>query len=622
MVRHLLAATSDAAVLLDENGVALMANRTLADMLGVKLETLKNTCVFDYMSPMAAEFRRSILKNTLRIGDHREYDDLCTPGKVFNTRIFPFTDEEQSYSLALIFFTDITARQKAEKERIRLASAIEQAAEAMIIMDCDLTIEYVNQAFESMTGYAGYQVRGKNVDMLYCGKEQERQLAAILATIRQGEPWTGLCSNTTRDGRSFQTEKMVSPIRGQHGVTLGYVSVWRDMTQISELERQLREAQKMEAMGTLAGGIAHDFNNILSPIILHAELGMDTLSDDHPARHAFTQIITASRRAADLVQQILNLNRRKKGKVMPFSLSSLVKECFKLLRPGIPSTIELTFRKETETDTILADPAQVHQVIVNLCTNAVQAMTRGGVLSLRVESVTLTASDRKGFLTTAPGEYVLLTVHDTGEGMTDEVLERIYDPFFTTKHGKGSGLGLTVVHSIVTELYGAVRAESVVGQGTVFYIIIPVHRQDEDAISPQNTLSLEPGRGRVLVVDDEKSVRESCRLALSGLGYEVLTCGSGKKALALLERNPNAIDVVLTDVTMPGMTGLELTRKIRALRPEMPVILCSGYNDELSPGKLKRIGARDFIGKPFSRHDLSSRIAAALRSRNGKNGEG
>ncbi|WP_462326409.1 hybrid sensor histidine kinase/response regulator [Desulfobaculum sp.] len=616
MVQQLLAATSDAAVLLDERGTVLMSNERLAHMVGTSRSKLKGRNFFSLMNKDAGRFRKAILHQSLRLGEPVEYDDICRPGRVYNARIIPFSDGAGAFRQAVVFFTDITQRQKAEKERIRLATAIEQAAEAMIIMDSDLTIEYVNQAFEAMTGYPAHHMRGQKVDVLYEGTRQKRQLRAILRTVQQGETWTGLCWNTARDGRTFQTEKMISPIRGQRGVVLGYVSVWRDMTQISELERQLRESQKMEAIGTLAGGIAHDFNNILSPIILHAELGLEALPDSHPAHHAFTQILSASRRAAGLVEHILNLSRRKIGKTMPFSLTSLAKECFKLLRPLIPSSIEVILDHSGERDIVLADPAQVHQVIVNLCTNAVQAMPSGGTLRVEVSAVTVSQDAPNGFHALTPGCYALLRVRDTGEGMTPTVLERIYEPFYTTKKAKGSGLGLTVVHNIIAELGGMVRAESTPGRGTVFHVAIPLH--DDQAgrnVIDATTAKPQPGRGRVLVVDDEKSVRDSARAALSRLGYHVTTSRSAAEAIARLEQRPDAVDLALIDVTMPGMSGIEMTRRLRVLCPDLPIVLCSGYNDTLTPGKVRRLGAKGFLGKPFSLSDLAHAVAEALGKR-------
>ena len=601
------------AVLLDSEGTVLAANDATAARLKVPLEELVGHCLYKFFDPGAARRRCDMVRETVAARRTCRFEDVSGSGNILDVEVHPLVDAAGRVRTVAVFLTDVTEQRRLGRDRLRMAAAVEQALEAVVIFDHDFTVHSVNQAFEEMTGYSQSEARGQSAEMLYCGEHQERTLRLIKEVLAEGEAWTGRVFNTCKDGHVIQVEKTMSPIRGKGGAVLGWVSVWRDVTHMAILEKQLRQAQKMEAIGTLAGGIAHDFNNILGPVILHAELGQSLVPEDSPARMSFSEILEAANRARALVDQILSLSRKHEAdEPVPFSLSSIFKECIKFLRPSLPATIEIVQDIRTDEDFILADPTQVHQVVMNLATNAAHAMREtGGTLTLALQRVDLDEPMRSLFPAVHAGPYVMLTVCDTGSGMPPEYLERVFDPFFTTKKSSGTGLGLTVVHNIVSRHGGAVRVESAPGKGTAFHVLWPrieAGPGPADEVPPPEEAR---GTGRILFVDDEPSMRTSTSLILKQLGYEVLACAGGAEALRAFEDNPEDFDLVLADVTMPGMTGLELAGHILASHPHTPVILTSGFSDLVSPERAREIGLA-YLKKPFNTRSLAAAVRDAL----------
>ncbi len=478
--RAVLETTSDAMFILDSEDIVLELNAPAAAHIGEAVEALRGRPWYELFDLEVGQRRRQILAMARSQKEMLHYEDRIEPGVVYDTRIQPLFDSHASVVGQVVCMRDISQVRKQERERLRLGTAIEQAVEAVLIMDENLVIQYVNQSFEDLTGYSQQQAKGLPLDVLYQDSEQRRWYAAISATLSQGEVWVGRTCNTGKDGRLFRVEKTVAPIRGQSGVILGYVSVWRDLGPVEQLERQLRTAQKMEAIGTLASGIAHDFNNILGPILLNAQLLLEGAVLPESERELVQEIYDAGQRARELVRQILHLGRRQEAEQpVPFRLSTIIKECCKLLRPTLPETLRIEHRLHTEQDTVVADPTQIHQAIMNLCTNAVHAMERRpGVLRFVLQPAdpeTVTAQPQLN----AGRPYIRLAVEDSGGGMSKEVLSRVFDPFFTTKNdGLGTGLGLPVVQNIVTQLGGAVTVESVPGQGSVFALYLPLAPAD------------------------------------------------------------------------------------------------------------------------------------------------
>ena len=410
------------------------------------------------------------------------------------------------------------------------------------------------------------------------------------------------------------------PELDRQGQVCGVLSIGRDLTESKKaeeqtklLEAQLRQAQKLEAVGTLAGGIAHDFNNILAAIMGYAELTQDDLPPGHPSQDSVEQILKGTRRARDLVRQILNFSRPGEEHQHPVRLALLVKEALKLLRPSIPSSIEIKQQIPEEEVYVLADQSQMHQVLMNLCTNAAQAMEEKGVLEVGLETVTLPGESPSLPANLAPGLYQVLWVSDDGQGMDARTMARVFDPFFTTKQpGAGTGMGLSVVHGIVQAHGGTVTVESHFGLGTTFRVYIPtIEKEPETSGADKEPMST--GGESIMLVDDEEALLDIGRQVLERLGYRVTTQASSQEALELFRRDPQAFDLVITDYTMPHLTGTALAQQMLALRPELPIILCTGYSsDHVTGRRALDQGIRSLAQKPLRPSEIASLIRQVL----------
>ncbi len=404
-----------------------------------------------------------------------------------------------------------------------------------------------------------------------------------------------------------------TPVFEQDGKLAKVIHIALDITEKKKLEERLGQTQKMEAIGALAGGIAHDFNNILSPIVGYTELAQMRAQSDPVLGEYLDRVTDAATRATALVRQILAFSRRSELKKLPLQVSTVLKEALKLLRSSIPTSIEI--RQEIATQAlVLADPTSIHQIVMNLCTNAYQSMeATGGVLAVALKEVEFTQEQLAGE-EIAPGRYVVLEVSDTGCGMDKEIQEKIFEPYFTTKAlGKGTGLGLAVVHGIVKDHRGRITVYSEPGRGTTFKVYLPA-TADRPGEMPgvQNEVALAAGHERILFVDDEESICALAKNYLSKCGYVVDVCNNGRDALFAIEQELGAYDLLITDMTMPGMTGKELTQKVLALRPDLPVLLCTGYSSLIDSEEAAELGIRDYIEKPVGMSELASRIKKAL----------
>ncbi|MBN1803917.1 MAG: PAS domain-containing protein [Sedimentisphaerales bacterium] len=445
------------------------------------------------------------------------------------------------------------------------------------------------------------------------------------------ELWRNRIKEVYQSGKSATYEQIcddnltffitLEPIAGS-----GYVNAYGlDITKLKkaenekmELELQLSQKQKMEAVGTLAGGIAHDFNNILGAMQGYLELSLDDLPDDNPVREHLEQIMSCVGRAAKLVKQILTFSRKdqQEQEKEPVLISSIVKEVLGMLRSSLPATIKISRKIQADTCLVMADSTQIHQVLVNLCTNASHAMKEnGGQLEVILENANLKSETRVGDEHLQPGKYVKITVSDTGHGIDKEIIGRIFEPFFTTKKkNEGTGLGLSVVHGIIKSHNGAITVSSTPGKGTTFEIFLPEIESDD---ARQDQLSQpEKDKELILLVDDEEMIINSTSKILQRLGFDVITKSSSIDALETFQEEPEKFDLVITDQVMPNMTGTQLAEKLLSIRPDIPIILCSVFPEEVSDEEIKRIGIKKFVAKPISMQKINKVIRTVLDKSN------
>ncbi len=383
---------------------------------------------------------------------------------------------------------------------------------------------------------------------------------------------------------------------------------------LARAERQLQQVLKIQAIGTLAGGIAHDFNNILFPIVGYTELTLDEVPEDSTAHQNLEEVLKAAQRAKDLVQQILTFSRQSGQEREPLRVQYIIKEALKLLRATIPSTIEIDHHLKDDCGAVLGDATQIHQVIMNLCTNAYQSMQeKGGKLEISLTEVDISYTDTIERVGLKPGRHLRLTVKDEGCGMEPAVIDRIFEPYYTTKEqGKGTGLGLSVIHGIVKNHGGDITVNSVVGQGSAFHVYLPLIDEVEVKTQICSMTKAAEGDERILLVDDEEQIVAMERQMLEHLGYQVTASTDSQEALSLFAQHPDNFDLVITDMTMPHMTGDRLAQKLIDIKPGLPVILCTGFNESITEEKALSMGIQKFVMKPVVKNDLASTIRAVL----------
>jgi|GEM_PF-756712 two-component system, cell cycle sensor histidine kinase and response regulator CckA len=399
----------------------------------------------------------------------------------------------------------------------------------------------------------------------------------------------------------------------QIGTAIENATLYQDMEitlkTLNETQDNLRQAQKLESIGTLAGGIAHDFNNILSPIMIHSEMAMMDLAPDSPVQHNLKEIFKSGERARDVVKQILAFSRKGKGERVAIKITPILKDALKMLRSSIPTTVDIQQNLTTESDTVFADPTQIHQIILNLGTNAAHAMREsGGILKVNLVQEDFDSNPSARYPGINPGAYLKLTVSDTGTGIDDETIQRIFEPYFTTKGpGEGTGMGLSLIHGIVKSYGGDITVKSEPGKGSTFNVYFP--RIDAD-VSPveKSSARLPGGTESILFVDDEKGMIDALKPMLEALGYKLTTRTSSIEALEVFRANPKGFDLLITDMSMPNMTGKDLAMEVMSIRRDIPVILCSGFSEQMDDTKTKEIGISAFIMKPIIIREMADTI--------------
>jgi PAS domain S-box-containing protein len=517
---------------------------------------------------------------------------------------------------------DITERKRVEEALIqaeeKYRGIFENAIEGIFQTTFDGRIVGVNPAFAHMLGYDSPEdVLNSITDISHQMYANPGHRAQLLSMLTEQSKVFGFETRFYRKDRSIAWVKL--NIRTAHDKT-GQISYLEgtaeDISGRKTLEARLLQVQKMEAIGTLAGGIAHDFNNILAPIIGYCELALREIPAATPLYNKIEQVLRSGFRAKGLVKQILTFSRKTEQQPRPVQVSLLVKEILKMLRSTLPSTVEMrpNIDRDASDSTIMADPTQIHQVLMNLCTNAAHAMReKGGVLSIALAKVDIDSTPGAEIPDLEAGSYLRLSVSDTGHGMDEEVRQRIFEPYFTTKGpDEGTGLGLAVVYGIVKDLSGGITVSSKQGEGTTFEVFFPITETRESA-SVAVFGRLPTGNGRILVVDDEKSVVKMLEEMLEHLGYEVVARYSGADALGAFHAQPERFDLVITDQTMPHMTGTDLAKEILKVRPEIPIVLCTGFSAMIDEVRARKIGIKVLLMKPLALQQLAEEVHKLLK---------
>jgi PAS domain S-box-containing protein len=521
-------------------------------------------------------------------------------------------------SFALDAFDDRERTHESDLELRKLWRAVEQTPATVMITDLEGRIEYVNPRFTEVTGYKAEEARGQNPRILKSDRTPPEVHRAMWETITAGRVWQGELCNQRKDGTLFWEQVSISPIRDEHGTTMNYVAVKEDITlkkraavELEKTQRQLQQAQKMDAVGRLAGGVAHDFNNLLTVIQGYGEVLQASLKGDAEKSESVVEIVKAAERAATLTRQLLAFSRQQVLEMHILDVGAVIADTEKMLKRLIGEDIEVVVVKPAALGRVKANSGQIEQVVLNLAVNARDAMPGGGRLTLELADADLDAPLAAAQDSIPPGRYVVLSVSDTGTGMDAETVGHIFEPFFTTKEkGKGTGLGLATVYGIVRQTGGYVAVETSPGAGTTFRIyLLRCAEQMTSEIRP--SVPSRHGTETVLLVEDEPAVRTLVRAVLERHGYAVLVAEDGEAGLDIITRDPRPIHVLLTDLVMPKMNGRELASRVAALRPSIKVVFMSGYAADVVRS-VDESGASGFLAKPFSERALTAKLREVL----------
>jgi PAS domain S-box-containing protein len=608
----------DGIVIIDQTGQVIESNRRFADMLGYPLELMRQLKVFDWEINHPPDRISEMINSVDEKGDFFESRHRRRDGSTYDVEISSNAAWFNGQKLIFCICRDITDRKQTEQSlaesEFRYKMLHNASFGGIAIHDQGIILE-CNYGLSEMTGYEYSELIGMNGLLLIAEKSRKR----VMNNIRSGYEKPYEAMGLRKNGEEFpmQLEARNVPFKGKQVRTVEF----RDITERKQaeaerekLQEQLNQAQKMESIGSLAGGIAHDFNNILFPIVGLSEMMLDDFPPGSIEHQNLHEIFQAGKRGRKLIQQILSFSRQSKHQPIPVHIQKILKEALKLCRATIPADITITQEIKTDCGPVMADPTQIHQIAMNLITNAYHAVEPvGGTISIKLAEVDVTSTnDPAGDL--APGRYAVLSVSDTGIGIDEAIINKIFDPYFTTKKkGRGTGLGLATVYGIVKAHGGDIRVTSDIGKGTTFYVYLPLMEKSQELEPEKEKITpLLTGMEHILLVDDEKPIVHLEKQMLERLGYQTSVFISSREALAAFKTEPSLFDLVITDMNMPNMNGMQLATELIAVRPDIPIILCTGFSERIDNKKAEALGINGLLLKPVGMKDLAQKIQEVL----------
>lgn len=622
--RAIFQSANDAIFTTDEQFCVASANSRATELLQTPQENLIGRHLTEFFPPRqpdGAESRPKAQAILERVWRERvpafEWQVQRPDGSHVDTEITFSGLTHDGHRSAVVVARDITERQRANRELRLLHAALQATPAGIMVTDAAGAIEWVNPAFTRLTGYSLAEAQGMNPRILRSSQHDAAFYRRLWETILRGEVWSGEVQNRRKDGATYFEHMTIAPVRNGAGAITNFVAVKDDITHERRLEQQLARSQRLESVGMLASGIAHDLNNVLTPIVLSVELLRAERQLSATAVARLNLVAQAAQRGANIVKQVLTFARGVEGERTIVQPRYLLKEIAQLAQETFPRLIEVSVDTGRDLPAIRGDVTQLHQVLLNLAVNARDAMPLGGRLVFSARVTQVDATRAAALARIAPGAYVELAVSDTGTGIADEVLEHMFEPFFSTKpRGKGTGLGLSTVYGLVRSHDGAVEVDTALGRGTTFRVLLPAVPADAGAVTAPAAAVAPSGAGcRVLVVDDEEPIRMVLEQLLRRRGFEVVTAADGVDALQVFRLHPSAYQFAIVDLVMPRMRGTVLIRELRALAPSLKIVCASGYADEKTDGgeglSLADLGVAVFLPKPFREEDLLQALRTA-----------
>jgi PAS domain S-box-containing protein len=624
--RNILVNTPQIGIALDPQAKVVFANQQFLKLTGWQEQEVIGQDWFDLFIPKHISDKvRQVFHLTMRQKDALDFsfyenEILTKSGELHNVAWSNLVNKDVNGNVSDItcLGVDQTERIKSENEIINQKRLFETMfntiPDGVVITNTQREIQLANKGMESTFGYKPEDLIGKSTELLYADPSR---YAAAGAGVFDRNVITSCDLYVTRyrdkDGREFSGETFGAKLFDENNQWIGNLEIMRDITERELAEIRIQQAQKMESIGNLAGGIAHDFNNILYPIVGMAELLMENLAPGSQAYENTKEIYKAGQRGSKLVKQILAFSRQSEDKKIPVQVQQILKEVVKLCRSTIPVNIEIDQNISADCGLVMADPTHIHQIAMNLITNAYHAVEpTGGKIAVQLKQITLERDDMTDS-SLPPGKYAMLAVSDTGCGIDPKILNKIFDPYFTTKaQGKGTGLGLSIVYGIVKEHRGDIKVYSELGSGTTFKVYLPLLEKAPEAVPVQKVESQFAGSERILLVDDEEPIVRLEQQMLERLGYRVTSRLSSKETLEAFRANPDAFDLVMTDMTMPNMTGDQLAQALLSIRPNLPVIICTGFSERINQEKVAALGIKGLLMKPIVRSELARMIRKVL----------